>query len=270
MEKGKIRRLNNLEEELAQIQEMFIQDAEENTNQHFEQYRQLESSINGKYICSDLFKETFPMYTESIESRKKLSSVIHNSAACLAGEYFNLLVENNDIDKCIFLSGVPGAGKSYLIQSIALSGELDNNTMIYEGDITTPTIFEKIDKCVENGKEIFILIVNPTLELAQRNAIARHFEIGRGASCETMARILSRIPNAVKEIIEKYDITLGIYNKTTNYDITYEVGTDYISTLEHGTYEEILEQLQTLRLEILDEYKKKTESGDEIEYGKSR
>ena len=85
-----------------------------------------------------------------------------------------------------------------------------------------------------------------------------------------MARILSRIPNAVKEIIEKYDITLGIYNKTTNYDITYEVGTDYISTLEHGTYEEILEQLQTLRLEILDEYKKKTESGDEIEYGKSR
>ena len=68
MEKGKIRRLNNLEEELAQIQEMFIQDAEENTNQHFEQYHQLESSINGKYICSDLFKETFPRYTESIES----------------------------------------------------------------------------------------------------------------------------------------------------------------------------------------------------------
>lgn len=257
MEKGKIRKLEKaLSEELSQIENFFIKDAEENELKHFEIYKQLESSINGKYVCSDLFKETFPLYAESIESRKKLSEVIHNSAACLAGDYFNMLAADKSIDKCIFLAGVPGAGKSYLIQSIALSGELDDKTMIYEGDITTDTIYEKIDKCVENGKELFFLIINPTLELARRNAIARHFEIGRGASSKTMARIMSKIPTALNNIIAKYDIELGIFNKRTNYDIDYIIGTENIAILNHGTYEEILNKLLMLRLEILEEYQK--------------
>lgn len=271
MEKGKIRRLKKeLSEELLQYESFFIKDAEENDLKHFEVYKKLQSSINGKYVCSDLFKETFPLYTESIESRKKLSEVIHNSAACLASEYFDMLAKDKSIDKCIFLSGVPGAGKSYLIQSIALSGELDDKTMVYEGDITTDTIYEKIDKCVENGKEIFFLIVNPTLELAQRNAIARHFEIGRGASSETMARIMSRIPAALNNIMSKYDIELGIFNKHTNYDTDYMIGKEHLPVLDHGTYDEILKKLLELRLEILEEYKKKTNLEEGIEHGPKR
>ena len=258
MKKGKIRKLKKeLPEELLQLEDFFIKDAEENDLEHFEIYKQLKSSINGEYVCSDLFKETFPLYTESIESRKKMSEIIHNSAACLAGEYFDVLAEDKSIDKCIFLSGVPGAGKSYLIQSVALSGELDEKTMIYEGDITTETIYEKMDKCVANGKDIFLLIVNPTLELAQRNAIARHFEIGRGASSETMARIMSRIPDAVDKIMAKYDIEIGIFNKRTNYDTDYTIGGENIAILDHGSYDEILNKLLSLRLEILEEYKKK-------------
>ena len=181
-----------------------------------------------------------------------------------------MLAKDKSIDKCIFLSGVPGAGKSYLIQSIALSGELDDKTMVYEGDITTDTIYEKIDKCVENGKEIFFLIVNPTLELAQRNAIARHFEIGRGASSETMARIMSRIPAALNNIMSKYDIELGIFNKHTNYDTDYMVGKENLPVLDHGTYDEILKKLLELRLEILEEYKKKTNLEEGIEHGPKR
>lgn len=268
MEKGKIRKLKKeLPDELLQIEDFFIKDAEENDLKHFEIYKQLESSINGKYVCSDLFKETFPLYTKSLESRKKLSEVIHNSAACLAGEYFDILAKDKSVDKCIFLSGVPGAGKSYFIQSIALSGQLDDKTMIYEGDITTETIYEKIDKCVENGKDIFFLIVNPTLELAQRNAIARHFEIGRGASSETMARIMSKIPGALENIMKKYDIELGIFDKHSNYDVYGTVGKESLDHLNHGTYEEILDKLLALRLEILEEYKKKTSLGEEVEYG---
>ncbi len=270
MKKGKIRRLNQeLPLELLQIEDFFIKDAEENDLKHFEVYRQLESSINGKYVCSDLFKETFPLYAESIESRKKMNEIIHNSVACLAGEYFDMLVEDSNIDKCIFLSGVPGAGKSYLIQSIALSGGLDDKTMIYEGNITTDTIYEKLDKCVEKEKEIYFLIVNPTLELAQRNVIARYFELGRGASCETMARIMSKIPNALNNIMSKYDIELGIFNKRTNYDVDYSVGKHDLSMLDHGTYDEILSKLSLLRLEILEEYKK-TILGEGIEYGSRR
>lgn len=260
MEKGKIRRLINIPEELKADQEYFIEEAENNTTFYMESYRNHPSSLNGHYVCSDLFKETFQKYTESLESRKRYSEVIHNSAAVLANEMFHQNVQDPSIKECIFLSGVPGGGKSFLIQSLALSGAIGDDTMIYEGDITTPTIIEKIEAAKKAGKTLHIIVVNPTLELAQRNAINRSFEIGRGASCETMARILSRIPGALENIHASYpEIDLAIYNKTTNYDITCEYGFEKATVLNHGSYEEILEKLRELRVQLLSELKKKIE-----------
>lgn len=272
MIKGKIRRLTNLtpealnktEEEVQKLidaEAYIIKDAEENEEAHIEKYNELESSHNGKYICADLMKETFPIYTESVESRKIYSGVIHNSCACLAAEAFERQVKNPEIERCIFLAGVPGAGKSYLIQSLEFTNQLGNNTMVYEGDITTPSIKEKMQMLKDQDKDIMLLIVNPTIELAQSNAIRRHFEIGRGASSQTMARIMSKLPNAVKELNEEFDLTVGIYNKETNHDTYNTIGMDNIDTLDHGTYEEILANLLQLREELLptirEEFEKK-------------
>lgn len=257
MEKGKIRKLNKeLTPELEEVQDFFIRQAEENTEFYIHKYIQFESSINGQYICSDLFKETFLKYASSIDSRKKYSEVIHNSSAVLANELFQRQVSNPKFKKCIFLTGVPGAGKSFFVQSLALAGAIDKDTLIYEGDVTTPTIYEKIEKAASNKMELFLIVVNPTLKLAQMNAINRSFEMGRGASCETMARILSKLPFAIKEIQDKYkDINIAVYNKKTNHDIDYSIHysmqDDVIPLLDYGTYDEILERLRELRLEIL-------------------
>lgn len=269
MIKGKIRRLANLSsEELINAQEFIINDAEENEELHIKDYNELESSYNGRYICSDLMKETFPIYTESIDSRKKYSEVIHNSCACLAGEAFERQAKDPSVDKCIFLTGVPGAGKSYLIQSIIFSGLLGTDIMVYEGDITTPSIKEKMQLLKEQNKDIMILVVNPTLELAQENAIRRHFEIGRGASSQTMARIMSKLPNAVRELDQEFDLSVGIFNKKTNYDTYNTVGIENVDTLEHGTYEEILDEFLRLREELLpvirEEFEKKKLNEEEI------
>lgn len=263
MEKGKIRRLEQISDELKVIQEHFIKEAEENTDFYMDSYINHPSSLSGRYVCSDLFKETFPEYIESLESRKKYSSVIHNSAAVLANEMFYKNIKNPNIKKGIFLSGIPGAGKSFLVQSLALSGAIGDDTLIYEGDINSPTIFEKIEAVKAAGIEIHIVIVNPTIELAQTNAINRSLEIGRGASCETMARIMSKIPESLKIIQEKFpESDLAIYNKKTNYDIDILYGYDNIDILFHGTYEQILNQLQELRLQILKNIKKKIEQGE--------
>ncbi len=287
MIKGKIRRLNLSPETsnkpveeinlLLDAQEVIIHDAEENEEKHIQDYNELESSFNGKYICADLMKETFPIYTKSIDSRKRFSEVVHNSCACLAAEAFErqakkmhdeVLDNQNDRKKCIFLTGVPGAGKSYLIQSIVFSGVLGDNIMVYEGDITTPSIKEKMQLIKDLDMDIMILVVNPTLELAQANAIRRHFEIGRGASSQTMARIMSKLPNAVRELSEEFDFTLGIFNKKTNYDTYSQVGFEHVDTLEHGTYDEILANLLQLREELLptirEEFEKKKLADEEI------
>ena len=291
---GKIRRLNLSPETsnksaeeislLLDAQEVIIHDAEKNEEKHILDYNELESSFNGRYICADLMKETFSIYTRSIESRKRYSEVVHNSCACLAAEAFErkakeMSNENkNERKKCIFLTGVPGAGKSYLIQSIVFSGVLGDNIMVYEGDITTPSIKEKMKLIKDLDMDIMILVVNPTLELAQSNAIRRHFEIGRGASSQTMARIMSKLPGAIRELNNEFDFTLGIFNKQSNYDTYSQVGFEHVDTLEHGTYDEILANLLQLREELLpsirEEFEKKKlaeqEMVEELEKGRGR
>lgn len=274
IEHGKIRRLNKeLSPELKQMEEYFISQVENNSDKYFSKYNSLESSFNGQYICSDLFKETFDEYTESIETRMHYSEVIHNSCAVMAGELFERQAKNPNIQKCIFLTGVPGAGKSYLIQSLFLQGIISNDTMVFEGDISSPSIREKFEMVKNNGKEIHIIVVNPTLELAQENAIRRHFEIGRGASSSTMARILAGIPNAIANLSQDYDITVGIFNKSSNYDIETVVTDDIdeiMANTYHGTKEEIEQRLLELREQLLpgirEEFEKKKLGIEEEEY----
>ena len=269
MEKGKIRRVKvQLSDELLKAQEEFIRDAEENEELHYSRYKELESSMGGRYICSDLFKETFQKYAESAESRTILNVAVHNSAACLSGEYFIRLAQSGKFKKCIFLTGVPGAGKSYLIQSLSIAGSLSDDVMIFEGDVSSTTIVEKMSLCEQNGIDIYVMVVNPTPELAQRNVISRRSEAGRGASPELMARIMSSLPRAIKELSERFDIELGIYNKRSNYDIDTVVGIEHIEMLNHGTYDELLKIFQELRQTMLEEIQ--TNTNEEVNDGNAR
>ena len=252
MLKEKIRRLDNLSDELSKMQEYFVHEAENNTDVYIKKYKNNISSLNGKYIASDLFKKTFDVYNESINNAKKYAEAIHNSAAVLANEMFNINAQNPNIKKCVFITGIPGAGKSFLVQSLLLNNLIDEETMIYEGSIVTDTIFNKIDTVIKNKKKVYIIVVNPTLELAQTNAINRHFEIGRGAGIKIMSKIMSGIPEYLEKIKEKYpDVELGIYDNKTNYDIDCYVGYENINILNHMSYQDIYDELTYLREKIL-------------------
>ena len=50
-----------------------------------------------------------------------------------------------------------------------------------------------------------------------------------------------------------FDIELGIFNKTSNHDVTYSIGIEHIDELNHGTEEQVLEELLMYRDEILSE-----------------
>ena len=66
-------------EEQSEMEDQFINRAVEETDICIERYLALPSSMNGHYINSDLFKEVFPEYSESIETRKKYAEVVHKS-----------------------------------------------------------------------------------------------------------------------------------------------------------------------------------------------
>ena len=253
IDKDVIRVNNNLESEIERKgQDYFIKLASERTDDMIEKYKKHPESYGGKYVCSDLFKEIFPLYNSDRNSRNLFISAVHNSSACLANEQFQRLAKDDSITDCVFLTGVPGAGKSFFIQSLYNSGEINNNTVVYEGDINSiDTIRQKINVMQENGKKIHIIVVNPTIELAYKNACKRLEEVGRGASKATISRIASGLPGTLQTLCHEFaDIDVGIYNKKTNYDIELFEGIENIDLLDHGSYTEILDELNMLEAKV--------------------
>lgn len=262
MEKEQIIRRENLSDEMKQIEELFINSACENTDDHILSYVSNKASFEGRYINSDLFKETFPLYAESIESRKKYNLLVHNSATTLARELFIRVVKNGKMKRCIFIGGIPGAGKSYITQSLLSYNEFDD-TMIYEVNMTSPAIFDYIIAALQHRIKVSIIIVNPTLELSQRNIINRFREVGRASRFKTVATIGSRLPSSLEEIHKKFpDVPLIIYNKQNNIDGDCLVGWKYLPTLYKGTYEEIMSQLEDINKQIMGEL---ADSDDSLE-----
>ena len=104
-----------------EIQEQIASTIEADPEPFFATYLAHPQSFDGRYVCSDLFKETFPEFSASPEARGRYNNPLHNSAAVLASEQFRRMVTNPNAlpeqDTVIFLTGVPGAGKTTAILS---------------------------------------------------------------------------------------------------------------------------------------------------------
>ena len=247
----RIIRRENLTEEERKLEEYFIKEASIHTKEHIEAYKSFISSLKGRYICSDLMKETFNYYTESKETRNAYNFILHNSAATLTNELYKEQVKDKNITDCIFLTGIPGAGKSFFVQSLNLEGEIPDNVLIYEGSIITDTIIEKISLALANNKRVYMIIINPTLELAYQNVLTRIKESGRGASIQTMAKIASGLYDAVKRLYTMFnnELEIGIYQKEANDKIEIDLGIEKVEKLKIGSYEEVLKRLEEIKEE---------------------
>ncbi len=98
----------------ARVQDEAINSAIGRTEMHIQRYCDDPRSFGGRYVAADLFKETFEQYAESKESRNRYNLPVHNSAAVLSAEQLRRLIAEVDPsrDKLIFLTGIPGAGKT--------------------------------------------------------------------------------------------------------------------------------------------------------------
>ena len=123
--------------------------------------------------------------------------------------------------------------------------------MIYEGSIITDTIIEKISLALANNKRVYMIIINPTLELAYQNVLTRIKESGRGASIQTMAKIASGLYDAVKRLYTMFnnELEIGIYQKEANDKIEIDLGIEKVEKLKIGSYEEVLKRLEEIKEE---------------------
>ena len=226
--------------DLLEIENICRKKASEETEKLIEEYANLEQSRGGKYISSDLMKMVFPFYAENVENRKKYNLAVSNSAACLANEAYRREIDKKDVERCIFVAGAYGSGKSFLIQSLfEKNREVLKDSIIYEGSITTKAIDGKIDYALEHGIKVDMIILNPTFELSLQNIKERASRIGRDVKKGDAVFVYSNIYGALKRLTTKYnDINFVIYNKISNIPQDLSVSTS-IEDLNHGTLEEI-------------------------------
>jgi hypothetical protein len=143
------------------------------------------------------------------------------------------------------VTGTPGAGKSTFIKS-AFEGSFDIAT-IFEGQLADFAATKiKIDQIVEKGLRPEIFVVHAKAENALDNALLRFEQVGRGASIDLIANLLSRLPQSLAEVHKTYGdaVKLTIIDRRDVDNPLITLSWDNLPTLSsEGTYEHIKERL---------------------------
>ena len=228
-----------------EVQERIASAIEADPEPFFANYLADPQSFEGRYVCSDLFKETFPEFSASNEARGRYNNPLHNSAAVLASEQFRRMVRDPahpERDTVIFLTGVPGAGKTTAVLDNA---ELPAGVrLIYEGQLARPaTVFPKIQEVIDAGLNPVVIVVHTPAETALLNTLRRFERDGRGASIEAMASILGGLPQGLAAIHERFGDAVGfrLFDRRGGMDqLSEHRGWKHRSELgSEGTYEQL-------------------------------
>ena len=207
-----IRRNSYAEADRMRVQEEVARAVATNTERFLAAYQAHPESFGGRYICADLFKETFPQYAESKEARNRYNNPVHNAAAVLSAEHYRRTIadpSHPERNTVIFLTGSPGAGKT---SSILSAGELPPHVKaVFEGQLVNPaTTIPKIQQALDAGLRPVIYAVHPRPETALANTFHRFETLGRGASVNTMATIQGGLPDGLEAVRQHFGSAVEI------------------------------------------------------------
>ena len=214
-------------------------------------YRALPQSHDGRYICSDLVKETFPEFAASPEGRARYNNPLHNSAAALAAEQLQRQINDPshpERDTVIFLTGIPGAGKT---SAVTHGQELEPNICaVFEGQLANADqAIQKIQAVLDAGLKPAILVVHAKAEFALKNTLDRFEQEGRGASIHAMATIQSKLPDGLTAIRDTFGdkVRFDIFDRTAGFQNAIQhQGWDKLKLVsQEGSYVDIRERLTT-------------------------
>ena len=242
---GQISRRDFNAPERVAVQEETIMAVTHNPEQFFDRYQALEQSYGGRFINSDLFKETIPQYAASKESRNLYNTPVHNTAAVLAAEQFKRVLAQEaepGKDAVYLVTGIPGAGKSTSLQQVPPDAHA-----VYEGQLADPRVAqEKVQQVLDAGFKPVLVAVHVQPEQALNNALDRFEKIGRPVSIEAQARIQGGLPEGLAAVRDQFgdQAELHVIDRRDFTQPSVMVGWEHLNTLEsEGNYEHIKERL---------------------------
>jgi hypothetical protein len=241
------------EPDRAEVQEIVARAVERDPDFFIERYRGLEQSFQGRYVCSDLFKETFEPYRVSRETRNRYNTPVHNAAAVLASEALRRLIAERDEperDTVVLITGIPGAGKS---SAVLKGGAIPVHVRaLYEGQLAKPeTALAKVQQVLDGGLKAAIYVIHVQPEWALEQTLRRSDELGRGASIETMASIQGGLAHGLRRVYERCGaaVTLRIVDRRVFHSPKVLDGWEHVSVLESEGDQEHVKARLTAALE---------------------
>lgn len=231
--------------ELDEVQNLAIEFAKNSTEFLLEGYNKHPNTMDGRYICSDTFKELFPIF-KTKENRALVNDAIHNSSAVLAATQFEEVLKRDEPGKtqAIFITGIPGAGKTTSVKEFMTDDEVK---LIFEGQLANPApTIPKIEQCLQKNLDVTIAAVHIEPEKALDNTFKRFNEYGRGGSIEVMSSIQGSLPSGLKKLKEHFGDKINIIaidkNNGANKVLTDEKG--IYKLIDIGSKEEIFKRLK--------------------------
>ena len=232
--------------ELEEIQNLAVEFAKSSTEFLLESYNDHPDTMDGRYICSDTFKELFPCF-EAKENRALVNDAIHNSSAVLAATQFEEVLRRDEPNKtkAIFITGIPGAGKTISVKNFMSD---DKVKLIFEGQLANPApTIPKIEQCLQKRLDVTIAAVHIEPEKALDNTFKRFNEYGRGGSIEVMSSIQGNLPSGLKKLKKHFGDKINIIaidrNSDRNKILTDEK--EIYKLISIGSKEEIFKRLKT-------------------------
>jgi hypothetical protein len=243
-----IRRVGFAEEDRTAVENSVAKAVETNPNLFIEKYIQDPRSFNGRYIAADLFKETFEQFSESKAARNRYNNPVHNSAAVLSAEQFRRTISDQSYperDTVIFLTGIPGAGKT---SSILHGGEIPQNCKaIFEGQLSNfETTKQKIQQTLDAKLKPLIVAVHTKPENALKNTFKRFKEEGRGASINVMSAIQAGLPDSLRQVHKQFGdiVNFKVYDYRNRSNPITLKGWNHLNIIEsEGNYDQIKQRL---------------------------
>ena len=230
-------------EKLNQIQSQAINLAQNYTSAFLSAYDENIATMGGRYICSDSFKEIFPSF-RTPKDRALANDAVHNSSAVLGATQFEKVLKRNKNGKtkAIFITGIPGAGKTTFVKAL----NSDEIALIFEGQMANPvSVIPKIEQCLDKNLEVIIIVLHIEPESALENTFRRFNAYGRGGSLEVMSSIQGNLSEGLKKLKAHFGekITLICVNRNENNQILTNEN-EIFSTINIGTKDEIFARLR--------------------------
>lgn len=193
----------------------------------------------GVTVGTDLAREMFPDYCESLDSRLRFAISVQRAAAALADFVFDQIVAEVDGGVAIFTAGGTGAGKTSAIMRDGKT--IEGAQVIVDGNFNSfKPNKRRIDVVLARNCKVNVIFVHRhPVEAYIKGVIPRALEQGRTVPIHGHLRMhkdsIEAFLKASRHYSRNQNVSFGVLNNTGHELETFRTTVDYLKSVKYDS-----------------------------------